>query len=182
MNPLPAANAGANVTINAGSSATLSATGGGTYVWTPSSGLSCTTCSNPSASPGVTTTYTVVVTDANGCTATDAVTVFVIPDPDPCAGVGIDNAFYLPNAFSPNNDTENDELCLLGREDCINEFTIHIFSRWGEEVFTSDLKTFCWNGSYKGKELNTAVFTYYLKAVLTSGAEVVRQGNITLVR
>lgn len=55
----------------------LFATGGGTYDWVPASGLSCTTCPNPVASPAVTTTYTVGIT--NGCTVTRTVTVFAPP-------------------------------------------------------------------------------------------------------
>lgn len=54
-------------------------TPGYTYSWTPSSGLSCTTCPNPIALPQVTTTYTLVVTDANGCTDEDTVRVKIFP-------------------------------------------------------------------------------------------------------
>ncbi len=45
----------------------LSATGTTTYHWAPSSGLSCTTCANPTANPSVTTTYT--LTNSQGCGA-----------------------------------------------------------------------------------------------------------------
>lgn len=74
--PLPAADAGSNVTICAGSSATLNASGGTSYSWTPAAGLSSTTIANPVANPSVTTTYTVTVTNS-GCSATDVVTVTV---------------------------------------------------------------------------------------------------------
>lgn len=52
---------------------------GSTFLWTPSTGLSCTTCPNPVASPSVTTTYTLQV--ANTCIATDTVRVIVGPRP-----------------------------------------------------------------------------------------------------
>ncbi|MCB0396653.1 MAG: choice-of-anchor L domain-containing protein [Flavobacteriales bacterium] len=58
-------------------SAQLNATGTGTFVWSPGTGLSCTACQNPVATPTVTTTYMVTLTDANGCTVTDSVTVAV---------------------------------------------------------------------------------------------------------
>lgn len=51
------------------------------YAWSPAAGLSSTTVANPTANPTITTTYTVVVTDANGCTATDMITVTVNPTP-----------------------------------------------------------------------------------------------------
>ncbi|HET6226656.1 MAG TPA: gliding motility-associated C-terminal domain-containing protein [Bacteroidia bacterium] len=48
---------------------------GSTYLWEPATGLSCPTCANPMASPGTTTTYTLVVT--NGCVVNDQVKVNV---------------------------------------------------------------------------------------------------------
>ena len=51
-----------------------------------------------------------------------------------------------------------------------------------EKVFESNDLAKCWDGRYKGKDMNTAVFVYYMKATLTTGDEVVKKGNITLVR
>ncbi|NOT37245.1 MAG: DUF11 domain-containing protein [Saprospiraceae bacterium] len=51
------------------------------YSWTPSTGLSCTTCSNPIASPTSNQTYTVVVTDENSCSASASTTVNVFNPP-----------------------------------------------------------------------------------------------------
>lgn len=71
---------GNDASICAGSSTQLqavaSSTAGTSYSWSPPTGLSCTTCANPVASPSANTTYTVTVTN-NGQTATDAVTVNV---------------------------------------------------------------------------------------------------------
>jgi hypothetical protein len=50
-----------------------------TYFWSPDAGLNDETIANPVAKPAVTTTYTVLVTDENGCTATANVTVVVAP-------------------------------------------------------------------------------------------------------
>ncbi len=68
-------------TLCPGTGVALTATGGVRYVWTPVSGLSCTTCSNPTASPGSTTTYTVTGTDVNGCSNVATATVVVNPAP-----------------------------------------------------------------------------------------------------
>ena len=50
-----------------------------TYSWDPATGLSSPTISNPIALPGITTVYTVTVTDGNGATATDSTTITIIP-------------------------------------------------------------------------------------------------------
>ena len=82
VNALPVANAGANQVICSGNSTTLTANGGNTYTWNPGaiSGQSIT------ISPSISTTYTVTVTDVNGCTSTDAAGVFVSPLPNAQAG------------------------------------------------------------------------------------------------
>ncbi len=53
--------------------------GGYTWSWAPSAGLSATNIPNPVAKPASTTTYTVTVTDANGCTATNTIAIEVRP-------------------------------------------------------------------------------------------------------
>ena len=79
------ANAGGDVAICKGSSTTLNGSGGVTYSWSPSYGLSATNIPNPVASPGVTTTYTLTVT-SGACVSTDDVVVTV--NPLPAAALG----------------------------------------------------------------------------------------------
>jgi len=76
INALPAANAGNNTGFCLGqTTAQLNASGGIGYTWQPATGLSATNIANPVANPGATTTYTVTVTDANGCSATASLQV-----------------------------------------------------------------------------------------------------------
>ncbi len=167
----PAVNAGNNVTITAGSSTQLNGTGsaGGVFSWLPSSSLSCSNCANPVATPAQTTTYTLTVS-LNGCSATDTVTVFV----DIKCG-----ELFVPTAFSPNGDNENDMLMVYG--DCISDLEFAIFDRWGEKVFETTDQSFGWDGVFNGKKMDAGVFAYYLKAIV-KGVEVNKHGNITLVK
>jgi hypothetical protein len=73
---------GANHTICSGQGVSLDATTSGAigYSWAPATGLSCTNCANPTASPTVTTTYTATVTTATG-SCSDNVTISVNPLP-----------------------------------------------------------------------------------------------------
>ncbi|MFN8398046.1 MAG: PKD domain-containing protein [Bacteroidia bacterium] len=72
---------GPDIDLCIGESATINASGGGTYLWQPPLGLSSTTIANPVANPSNTITYGLTVTDAFGCTSTDSITVFVHPLP-----------------------------------------------------------------------------------------------------
>lgn len=69
--------AGPDITICEGDSGLLQASGGITYSWTPASGLSNTSVSDPIAGPSDTTKYYVLVSDADGCQSTDSVLVKV---------------------------------------------------------------------------------------------------------
>jgi gliding motility-associated-like protein len=78
---LPTANAGSGQTICVGQPATLSGSGGGTYLWNPGN----LTTASVSVTPAATTTYTLTVTNASGCTDTAQVTITVITCTGPAA-------------------------------------------------------------------------------------------------
>ncbi|TAL61545.1 MAG: hypothetical protein EPN85_04555, partial [Bacteroidetes bacterium] len=178
--------ASTNITI--GNNTSLTATGGGTYSWSPAAGLSCATCANPVAAPSQTTAYCVIVTDGNGCTDSACITIHV---EIPCGDI------FIPNVFSPNHDGANEMECVLGG--CIKDMKFIIYNRLGERVFEYNGAPLppgvagvalslpkwggpCWDGTYKGKEMNTAVFVYFLEATLTNGEKISRKGNISLIR
>ena len=80
----PTADAGSDQEIAAGGSVEIGGTPTGsggvgtlTYSWTPTTDLSDSNIANPTASPGDDTTYTVTVTDENGCQDSDSMTVTV---------------------------------------------------------------------------------------------------------
>ncbi len=81
VNPSPAISGGSNTTICLASPTTLTGTGGVSYTWSPSAGLSSTTATSVVASPTVTTIYTVTGTNAAGCVNTASVQVSVNPIP-----------------------------------------------------------------------------------------------------
>ncbi len=78
--PVIFAGSGAEICLD--DSVRLSAVGGVSYTWTPATGLSSTTGAQVWASPSETTNYIVVGTDANGCSSSAEVEVFVNPKPD----------------------------------------------------------------------------------------------------
>ena len=149
----------------------LNATGGVSYSWSPNEDIDCIDCSNPIVTPLNNTVYCVDVTDANGCmnNACVVVNVEII-----CGDV------FVPSAFSPNNDGENDALCVYS--DCMEQMTFTIYNRWGEKVYQTSSMNICWDGTWNGKELNSAVFVYVLDGYLINGQHIDQKGNISLIR
>lgn len=167
----PTATAASSIVINIGDNTTLTATGGGTYSWAPSTGLSDPNISNPVASPQQTTDYCVYASDANGCMDSACVTITVEINCKPV---------YVPNAFSPNGDNENDVFYVYGN--CIEEMMLIIYNRWGEKVYEGIDPAKGWDGIFGGKDENSAVFTYYLTYRLINGEKGNKKGNISLIR
>jgi len=173
VNSLPNVSVSADVTIFSGTSTSLSATGGGAYMWSPSGGLNNSTSSTVVSSPAVTTIYCVTVTDANGCVDSA------------CIKVTIDikcGSFYIPNAFSPNGDNDNDIFKAYINPVCVKEFKLIIYNRWGEKVFETEDVTHSWNGHLRDGISNSAVYAFYCRAVFIDGTEIKKEGNVSLVR
>lgn len=84
----PVANAGADQTVCAGTNITLTGTGGGSYLWSPSATLTCPTCASTLGTPLIPTQFNVTVTNVSGCSSQDSVFVFVKPSPTIDAGFG----------------------------------------------------------------------------------------------
>ena len=161
-----------NVTIFPSQSAILTANGGINYLW--NSGETTTAIT---VAPSVTTIYCVIVADINNCIDSACATVFV---ESPCDTAG---TFFFPNAFSPNNDGDNDALKIYYKEkDCIATLHLIIYDRRGEQVFETTDKNFAWDGSFPKKPLNTQVLAYQLTVKFTDGKAINRKGNISLVR
>ncbi len=143
------------------------------YTWTSSNGDIVPGVWNPVFVPSGPGTYTVTVENAQGCTGTASITIRVFNPP--CN----DDDIFLPTAFSPNNDGVND--VLLVRSNFITTFELHIFNRWGEQVFKTNDPTIGWNGQYKGARLPPDVFGYFMKVGCPNGRSFFKKGNITLL-
>ena len=138
--------------------------------WIPSSSLSCDTCEIPYATPLTDMTYIITVTDTNGCIARDTVTIYV----------DIIKEVYIPSAFTPNADDMNDFFQVYGIN--IDKVLLRVYNRWGEKVFESDDERIGWDGAFKGRELNPAVFAYVAEVTFIDGKSRTYKGNVTLVR
>ncbi len=148
---------------------------GTTFVWSPASDIDQPTSANPLATPMVNDPcYTVVATADDGCTRSDTVCLHcneVVCGPP---------LFLIPNAFTPNGDGQNDQICFNPQD--VIEFHIAIFNRWGERVYESEDVNECWDGTYRGNLCLPGVYTYTCHIGCPAGQTNDFKGDITLIR
>lgn len=165
------------INIDLGTAASLTANTNvnhnNTYQWTPVHQVACATCANTDASPTYDTKYTVTVVDENGCSATGTTLVTVNSVTD----------IFIPNAFSPNNDGNNDVFQLYGDVNTIQYLDFKVFNRWGEVVFSSSEHNFQWDGTYKGQPVDRGAYIYTMNAVFINGySRSDYKGSVTIIR
>jgi gliding motility-associated-like protein len=170
--PIPTVDAGQDESIvYLQTTATLSGIGNASPSWSPADGLSCTNCFQPEASPLMTTTYTLTVTGGNGCLVSDQVTVVVEVPKD----------VFVPSAFSPNGDGNNDELFVR----CYTMYAMNfrVYDIWGGLMFeTTDINK-GWDGKVSGQEASVGVYYYTAEVFfINNEGSVVVSGQVNLVR
>lgn len=142
------------------------------YHWYPSDGLSCDDCPNPTVSSYARENeYQLTITYNDICEAKAMATVIV-------SGEG---AIYIPNAFSPNGDGNNDYFEIYGK--IIKTAKVQVFNRWGEKVYDSvenPLKW--WDGTFNGSLQPPMIYTYIAEIEFLDGKVKRQMGSLTLIR
>jgi gliding motility-associated-like protein len=94
--------------------------------------------------------------------------------------INLSPTLYVPNAFTPDLDGENDGWIPVATG--LSEIEVSVFNRWGEEVFvTKDLST-KWYGTYHGKDCPVGVYSWKIVARDINAELIVKSGHITLLR
>ncbi|CAN5340879.1 hypothetical protein BH09BAC5_BH09BAC5_07050 [soil metagenome] len=88
---------------------------------------------------------------------------------------------FIPTAFSPNSDGQNDMFFVHGLDPSQSAQLI-IFNRWGQQVFETKDMSLGWDGTFHGAACASGVYAYYLKATNPDGTSAIKSGNITLMR
>jgi gliding motility-associated-like protein len=172
VHPLPDVDIGEDsIAITRGAEAPLMATGGVQYLWTPREGLSNSSIQDPVAAPDSSTTYTVEVTDVNQCVNWDSIHIEVN-----------EPKFFVPSAFTPNQDGKNDVFRVRSRG--FEEFELLIFNRWGEQLFQTSNPNATWNGRKLGtnQKVPEGAYVYVIKGEVTNGETIKEKGMVNLIR
>ncbi len=118
-------------------------------------------------------TYEVTVANEFGCQVVES---YVVAEDCPLS-------LWIPDAFSPNSDGQNDELRVQVAAEV--EVRLWIYDRWGQVIFFSDRKEVGWDGTFQGSRCPPAAYTWRVEYGSTgrSAAEVFsKQGVVWLLR
>lgn len=149
----------------------LTAYGGKGYKWNPTDFLSDPEGAITKANPRTSTRYIVTAINAYGCRDTASALLEVYGD----------DAMFAPDAFTPNNDGRNDCFRVLVTGN-ITTFEMYIFNRWGQPVFETKNYNDCWDGTYKGRQLDVGTYYYFYKATSPLCGDIIKKGDIQLIK
>ncbi|MGM9478957.1 MBG domain-containing protein, partial [Pedobacter sp. GSP4] len=171
INALPTVNIVSNkgTEISKGETAVLTASGGTSYSWSTAGGIiSGQNTAVLTVRPAQTTTYTVRVTNASGCSSIATITIKVSED----------YKIVANNILTPNGDGVNDTW-IVQNIDMYPSNEVRIFDRNGRQMYSKKSYDNSWNGTIGGNEL--AEGTYYY--IITYGPDkLVQKGFITIIR
>lgn len=143
------------------------------YSWNPEYGLSCSDCPNPTITAYNRTDYVLTISMESGLATCYAKAKLHV-------AVQEADFMYVPNAFTPNGDGNNDIFLVYGQD--IQKASVKIFNRWGELVFESVNQFQGWDGMYKGVLAPSGLYTYVVQATRLDNTKEERNGSIMLIR
>jgi gliding motility-associated-like protein len=167
--------AGNDTILAKGQPLQLNASGGEFYAWVPPDGLTATNIPNPvlkGPPEGILEmTYVLGVSNAQGCLGYDTINVKYYTGPE----------MYVPTAFSPNGDGQNDVFRFIPVGITEYEY-FRIFNRWGQEVYSSTNFRKGWDGTIKGQPAPVDTYIWILAGKDFTGKTILRKGTVTLVK
>ncbi len=113
----------------------------------------------------------VTVTDDLGCTDIDSLTLSVL-----------ESTFAIPNAFSPNGDSKNDQFKVVILGENVEVVSMSIWNRWGQLVFEEKNSNEGWDGLQKGEPAVSDVYVFRAVISRPDGTRSVKSGDLTLLR
>ena len=147
------------------------------YEWTSNTDFNfCSDCPTIQVQPTTNALYFLHFFTETGCESFDTTLVKVIEETD---------NIYMPNAFSPDENGQNDLFYPQSLE-IEKVLTFRVFSRWGEllfqvnNVFTND-PSIGWDGIFKGQKMRQGVYIYFLEIERENGRVEIVSGDVTLM-
>jgi gliding motility-associated-like protein len=117
---------------------------------------------------------TLYITDARGCRDSVSERLDIVPFV----------SWFMPNAFTPNDDGINDSFYGKGVLDGVIDFKFSIWNRWGEQIFETNNPETGWNGrkNNTGRLSQNGVYVYLVTFTTPRGEKKEFKGFATIVR
>ena len=144
-----------------------------TFRWSPSQELSCTDCPNPICTSTIDRIYYLEVSDEYGCISSDSIHVIVKKK---------SGEYFFPNVFSPNADGINGLWIPVASSAQLNLISLHIYSRWGEQVYSCTSSCKGWDGKLNDHPVIPGVYVYHMVFRDERGDRKELNGEFTLLR
>ena len=150
----------------------LFGTGAESFSWNPPTGLNNSNIANPVAMLSENQEYVLRVQSSAGCTGTDTIDVIVYK---------VNPGLYVPNAFTPNGDGNNDIFrpIPIGMK-AIKYFKV--YNRRGQLMFATTTQNKGWDGTFKGSPQDSQVFVWIVEGVDYQDKVIFQKGTVTLIR
>lgn len=87
---------------------------------------------------------------------------------------------YIPNAFTPNGDGNNDEWRIAGN--AIAAYRLAVYDRWGAKMFESSSINEPWDGTHQGSAVMQGAYVYQIRIQTLKGEEKRYEGTVQLYR
>jgi gliding motility-associated-like protein len=171
VRPLPTVYAGRDTTINIDETYVLHGTGNVPVGFLSPDGvpLICNYCPIVEVHPLETTCYTLEAEDQYGCKKYDDICITITKNWD----------VFIPNAFTPNGDLDNEYFMPKGFG--LAQINMSIFDRWGVEIFQENDTKLGWDGKYKGAICQQGVYIYQIETVSMGGVKFKKTGHVNLL-
>ncbi len=143
---------------------------GNNYQWLPPTGLNNSNIIDPIFRSTKDIEYLIKILTKEDCLTTDTVNIKIEDGAD----------FFIPEAFSPNDDGRNDRLDINIKN--IKTFRFWIFNRWGQLMFETSNPNQKWDGRFNGKPQPLETYVWIAEGTSYTGKLIRRRGQTVLIR
>jgi len=140
--------------------------------WDPTSIVNCDSCTVVNIVARESTKVSMYLEHISGCIYESSFFIRVLPAPED---------FFIPNVFSPNRDSQNDEWAVFHSPN-VQITACKIFNRWGDLVYSSETDEPKWNGQSNGQDCVEGVYLYVINYSNFRGIAKITSGDLTLIR